>query len=291
MTGGDDAMGAGDALGSPVLEKMTVELSGINDDAVWLATGVPVLEKITVELSGFGGDGVWLTTGSLVVEKTTGELTRLEDVDDCIAANAEEEIAEVGPEATNTAVLLLVGEITATTEDTGSVAEATAADDVFDGKVTNTAGGVVTAETTVDEDREPELEVTGIEDAVLDEDVVLDEDAVLEEDAVLDIEVIETERAVLELGGSACEGSTLDVERAEAVAGPTVPTMPSIIEIVVAGLLTTIYGGVSTVIVMVVKALLRSSKYCGTGDASAVPSKYCSKHQAINMTRYMTAVP
>ena len=143
VTGGDDAMSAGDALGSPVLE------------------------KIAVELSGFGGDGVWLTTGGPVLEKTTGELTRLEDIDDCIAANAEEEIAEVGPEATNTAVLLLIGEMTATTEDARSVAGATAAEVVFDGKVTKTAGGAVTAGTTVAEDGEAELEMSEIEDVVL----------------------------------------------------------------------------------------------------------------------------
>ena len=113
------------------------------------------------------------------------------------------------------------------------------------------------------------------------EDIVLEEDALLEEDAVLEVEVIADESAVLEL-----EGSTLDVEEAEAVAGLTVPTIPCIIEIVVAGLLTTKYGGVSTVIVMVVKALLTTSKYC-TGDASAIPTKY----QATYMIRYMTAVP
>ena len=96
---------------------------------------------------------------------------------------------------------------------------------------------------------------------------------------------------MFELGGSACGGPTLDVERAEAAAGPTVPTTPSITEIVVAGLLTTKYAGVSTVIVMVVKALLKTSKYCGIGEASAVPSKYCSKHQATYMTRYMARVP
>ena len=182
----------------------------------------------------------------------------------CIEAGAEEETAGsgvTGPEATNTAVLLLVGEITATAENVILVAGAAAAEIVFDGKVIDTAGGAITAETTA------------------------------AEDAVLDVEATETERAVIELGGSACGGSTLNVERAGPVAGPTVPTMPSIIETVVAGLLTTKYGGVSTVIVMVVKALLTTSKYCGIGVASAVPSKYWSKYQATYMTRYMTAVP
>ena len=111
--------------------------------------------------------------------------------------------------------------------------------------------------------------------------MVSEEDTILEEDAVLEVEVIVDESAVLEL-----EGSTLDVEEAEAVAGPTVPATPCMIEIVVAGLLTIKYGGVSTVIVMVVKALLTTSKYC-TGDASEIPSKY----QATYTTRYMTAVP
>ena len=72
-----------------------------------------------------------------------------------------------------------------------------------------------------------------LEDIVLEGDVLLEEDTVLEEDAVLEVEVIVDESAVLEL-----EGSTLDVEEAEAVAGLTVPTIPCIIEIVVAGLLT-----------------------------------------------------
>ena len=294
VTGGDDAMGAGDALGSPVLEKMTVELSGIEDNAVWLATGFPVLEKRTVELRGFKGDAVWLTTGGPVLEnmtvelsgfkggtiwlatgfpvleKTTVELSGLEGNGVCVEAGAEGGTAEngvTGPEATNTAVLLLAGETTATAENAKLVAGAAAAEVVFDGRVTSTAGGAATAggATTAG--------TTGAKDAVL------------------AIEATETERAVFELGGSACEGSALGVERAEAVAGPTVPTIPSIIEIVVAGLLTTKYGGVSTVIVMVVKALLTTSKYCGIGVASAVPSKYWSKYQATYMTRYMTAVP
>ena len=193
----------------------------------------------------------------------------MEDNSVCVEAGAEEETGGngvTGPEATNTAVLLLIGEITATAEDVKLVAE-------VDGGVINTAGGAVRAETIVAED------------------AVLVEDAVFEEDAVLEVNVAGTERAVLELGGSACGGSTPDVERAGAVAGPTVPTTPSIIEIVVAGLLTTIYAGVSTVIVMVVKPLLKTSKYCGIGDASAVPNKYCSKHQATYITRYMTAEP
>lgn len=49
-------------------------------------------------------------------------------------------------------------------------------------------------------------------------------------------------------------------------------------------------GGIATVIVRVVNGLLRISKYCGIGTASAVPSKYWSKNQATAMTRYMTAV-
>ena len=77
-TGGDGTMGAGDALGSLVLEKMTVELIGFEGDPAWLATGIPVLEKITVELVGFEGNPAGLATGIPVLEKMTVEFTGFE---------------------------------------------------------------------------------------------------------------------------------------------------------------------------------------------------------------------
>ena len=77
-TGADGTMGAGDALGSPVLEKMTVELIGFEGDPAGLATGIPVLEKTTVELTGFESDPAGFATGIPVLEKMTVELTGFE---------------------------------------------------------------------------------------------------------------------------------------------------------------------------------------------------------------------
>ena len=178
-TGGDDRMGAGEAIGIPVLEKMTVELSGFEVGAAWLVTKIP---EMAVEVSGLEGNGV------------------------CIAAGAEEETAEndtIGPGATNTAVVLLVGGITATGEDATFVAGATTAEDVFGGGVIDTAEAAVTTGTTAAEDVTPEVEATA------------------------------TGRGVVELGGSACGGSGLDVKRGEAGTGSAVPITPSIMEIVV----------------------------------------------------------
>ncbi len=181
-TGGDDTMGAGEATGSPVLEKMTVELSELESDAAWLAIDIPVLEEMAVEVSEFEGNGV------------------------CTAAGAENETAEggtIGPGATNIAVVLLVGVITATGEDATFVAGATTAGVVFGGGVTDAAEGAVTTGTTA------------------------------AEDAALEVEATATGRAIVELGGSAIGGSRLDVERAEAVTGSAVPITPSIMETVV----------------------------------------------------------
>ena len=215
-TGGDGTMGAGEALGSPVLEKITVELSGFEGDAAGLATGNPVLEKITVELSGFEGDAAGLATGNPVLEKMTVELIGFEGNAArlatgipvlekitvelsgfngdcvCIGGGSEDETAKdnaIGPGATNIDVVLLVGGITAT-----GVSGASTAELILGGGVTDAAGGSVTA---------------------------------------LEVEVTVVERAMMELGGSACGGSRLDGERAVVVTGSTVPTTPSIIVIVV----------------------------------------------------------
>ena len=77
-TGGDGTMGAGDALGSPVLEKMTVELIGFEGNPAGLATGIPVLEKMTVGSIGFEGNPAGLATSIPVLEKTTVELIGFE---------------------------------------------------------------------------------------------------------------------------------------------------------------------------------------------------------------------
>lgn len=81
-TGADGTVGAGDALGSPVLEKMTVELIGFEGDPVGLATGIPVLEKTTVEFIGFEGNPAGLATGIAVLEKIIVELSGFEG--DCV---------------------------------------------------------------------------------------------------------------------------------------------------------------------------------------------------------------
>ena len=182
MTGGGDIMGAGEALGSPVLENMTVELNEFEGDTAWLTTGIPVLEKMTVELSGFGANRVG------------------------IAAEAVGETAEdiaIGPGATNIAVVLVEGGITATGEDVTVVAGATTAKVVFGAGVTDAAGGSVTPGTTA------------------------------ARDAALEVEATVAGRAVVRIGGSACGGSRLDGERAVVVTGATVPITPSIMLIVV----------------------------------------------------------
>ena len=216
MTGGDGTMGAGEALGSPVLEKITVELSGLEGDAAGLATGNPVLEKMTVELIGFEGDtagmatgnpvlekmtvaligfegdAAGLATGIPVLEKITVELSGFNGDCVCIGPGSEDETAEdntIGPGATNIDVVLLVGGITAT-----GVSGATIAELVLGGGVTDAAGGSFTA---------------------------------------LEVEATVVERAVMGPGGSACGGSRLDGERAVVVTGSTVAITPSIIVIVV----------------------------------------------------------
>ena len=64
-------------------------------------------------------------------------------------------------------------------------------------------------------------------------DAALEVEADVAEDAVLEVEAIVAKRAVVELGGSACRGTRLIVERLVVVAGSTVATTPSTIVIVV----------------------------------------------------------
>ena len=139
MTGGGDTMGAGEALGSPVLEKMTVELKEFEGDTAWLTTGIAVLEKTTVELSGFEANCVSIAAGAV------GETA--------------EDIA-IGPGATNIAVVLVEGGITATGEDATFVAGATTAKVVFGAGVTDATGGSVTPGTTAARDAALEVEAT-----------------------------------------------------------------------------------------------------------------------------------
>ena len=156
-TGGDDTMGAGEALGSPVLDKTTVELSGFKGDTAGLATGNPVVERMTVEASGFEDNTAGLATGNPVLEKIIVELSGFERDCVCIGAGFEDETAEdntIGPGATNIDVVLLVGGITAT-----GVSGATTAELVLGGGVTDTAGGLVTA---------LEVEATVVKGAVMD---------------------------------------------------------------------------------------------------------------------------
>ena len=155
-TGGDDTMGAGEALGSPVLDKTTVELSWFEGDTAGLATGNPVVERMTVEASGFEGNTAGLATGNPVLEKIIVELSGFEGDCVCIGAGFEDGTAEdntIGPGATNIDVVLLIGGITAT-----GVSGATIAELVLGGDVTDTAGGSFTA---------LEVEVTVVERAVM----------------------------------------------------------------------------------------------------------------------------
>ena len=223
--GGDDTMGAGAALGSPVLEKMTVELSGFEGDAAGLTTGIPVLEKTTVELSGFEGDAAGLTTGIPVLEKITVELSGFEGNCVCIAAGAEGETAgddAIGPGATNIAVVLLVGGITGTGVDGTSVAGATTAEVGFGGGVTDAAGGSVTAGTTAARDATLEVE------AIVAGRAVAKTGGTASGGPRLD-----AGRAVVKTGGPASGGPRLDAGRAVVMTGSTVPITPSIIVIVV----------------------------------------------------------
>ena len=143
MTGGDATMGAGEALGSPVLEKTTVEASGLEGNTAGLATGNPVLEKMTVELIGFEGDAAGIATGIPVLEKITVELSGFEGVCDCMEAGSGDETAgdnTIGPGATNIDVVLLAEGITAT-----GVIGATTVGIVLGRGVTDAARGLVTA--------------------------------------------------------------------------------------------------------------------------------------------------
>ena len=143
MTGGDAIMGAGEALGSPVLEKMTVELIGFEGNTAGLATGNPVLEKMAVESIGSEGDAAGIATGIPVLEKIIVELSGFEGVCVCIGAGSGDDTAEdntIGPGATNIDVVLFVGGITAT-----GVSGATTAGLVLGGGVTDAAGGAITA--------------------------------------------------------------------------------------------------------------------------------------------------
>ncbi len=219
-TGGDDTMGAGEALGSPVLEKMIVELSGFEGDAAGLATGNPVLEKITVELSGFEGNCVCIMAGA--EEKTAG--------DDAI-----------GPGATNIAVVLLVGGITGIGVDGTSVAGATTAEVGFGGGVTDAAGGSVTAGTTAARDATLEVEATVAGRAVAKTGGSASGGPRLDAGRAVvkpggsasGGPRLDAGRAVVKTGGTASGGPRLDAGRAVVMTGSTVPITPSIIVIVV----------------------------------------------------------
>ena len=142
-TGVDGIMGAGEALGSPVLEKTTVELSGFEGNTAGLATSNPVLEEMTGELIGFEGDAAGIATGIPVLEKIIVELNGFEGVCVCMGAGSGDETAgdnTTGPGATNIDVVLLAGGITAT-----GVIGATTAGIVLGGGVTDATGGSVTA--------------------------------------------------------------------------------------------------------------------------------------------------
>ena len=223
--GGDDTMGAGAALGSPVLEKMTVELSGFEGGAAGLTTGIPVLEKTTVYFGGFEFVAAGLSIGIPVLEKITVELSGFEGNCVCITAGAEGETAgddTIGPGATNIAVVLLVGGITGTGVDGTSVAGATTAEVGFGGGVTDAAGGSVTAGTTAARDATLEVEA-----------IVAGRAVAKTGGSASGGPRLDAGRAVAKTGGPASGGPRLDAGRAVVMTGSTVPITPSIIVIVV----------------------------------------------------------